>query len=282
MLHAFTSRTSLRIALLAALVGVQTASAGEATLKFDPPTRAGTVRVFFTDLAGQTLTANVAIAAGMTAAQKRAAIQAGVTAAGLPAGWAVAGAGDSLTITNNQNLSMVANFNPRNTGELADRAVIPGNRPTTFPGGHGKMDPHAPMGMSLESAPGVPARFNVGVIVGGVDYVYSITGDDSAFGGASSVSESTLTDVLYNGLISMPLPSGISLSNGGLAGIDVTFDPSIWSLGDYGIVWGTDSLTGGLDDAGFHGSITSVPTPGALTLTAIGSLLIAARRRRIS
>lgn len=274
-------RAATALIALASLASTPLAAqAGEATLRFDAPKRAGTVRVFFTDLAGETLSANVPIAAGMTAAQKRTAIQNAIVAAGLPAGWNVAGAANSLTITNNQNLSMVANFNPRNTGELADRAVIPGNRPTTFPGGHGKMDPHAPMGMSLSNGTGGPAIFNAGVIVGGVDYMYSIAGNDPAFGGSSMVDELTLTNLLFSGLTSLSLPSGLTLSNTGSDGIDVNFDPSIWSQGDYGIVWGTDSITGNLaDDSGFRGTVTAVPTPGAIALGAT-AMLMAIRRRR--
>lgn len=93
------------------------------------------------------------------------------------------------------------------------------------------------------------------------------------------VDELILTNLLYSGVSSLPLPSGLTLTNAGSVGIDVNFDPSIWSLGDYGIVWGTDSITGGMDDSGFHGSITAVPTPGALALGASG-LLLAIRRRR--
>jgi hypothetical protein len=273
------SMRALPFALASILTAAGAAHAGQATLRFDPPKRAGSVRVFFTDLNGTTLNVNVPIAAGMNAAQKRTAIQNAIVAAGLPAGWTVAGAANSLTIRNANNLSMVANFFPRNTGELMDQAIIEGNTPSTFPGGHGKMDPHAPMGMSLSNGAGGPAAFNAGVIVGGVPYVYSISGSDPAFGGASSVDELTLTNLLYNGLASLPLPSGVSLTNAGAAGIDVVFDPSIWSLGDYGLLWGTDSITGGTDDSGFNGSITALPTPGAIALSICGALAAARRRR---
>lgn len=278
--HSLSLRAASVIMSLAGVLASAGAShAGQATLKFDPPKRAGSVRVFFTDLTGTTLNVDVPIAAGMNAAQKRQAIQTAIVNAGLPAGWTVAGNANALTITNAANRSMVANFFPRNTGELQDSLVIPGNTPSTFPGGHGNMDPHAPSGMSVSNGAGQFATFNVGVIVGGNSYVYAVAGDDPAFGGASIIDELTLTNVLYNGLLSLPLPSGLTISNSGLAGIDVTFDPSIWSLGDYGLIWGTDSITGGTDDSGFNASITSVPSPGAIAL-ASAALLITARRRR--
>lgn len=256
------------------------AHAGQMKFTFDAPKNNGTVSVFFTDLAGETLSVNANITANMTAAQKRQAIQNAIVGAGLPAGWNVAGAGADLTVTNNANLSMVANFNPKKTGELLDRQVVPGNRPTTFPGGHGKMDPHAPQGMSLLNPTGAPATFNAGVVVGGVDYIYSIAGNHPLFGGAATVSELVLTNILYNGLTSLALPSGLAFSNLGSAGIRVDFDPSIWSQGDYGIAWGTDSVIGGTDpNAGFIGEITSVPTPGTAMLFAAGMVSAAWRRR---
>jgi hypothetical protein len=258
------------------------ALAGEVTTKFAAPTRNGTVSIFFTDLSGTTLSATANVNAGMNAAQKRQAIQNAIVGAGLPAGWMVAGNNDSLTVTNNNNLSMVANFNPRRTGELRDSLVVPGSRPTTFPGGHGNMDPHAPRGMSLSNGVG-PAMFNAGVIVGGVEYLYSLSGDDPRFGGASTIDEISLVNYLYDGLSSLSLPGGVTLTNRGSAGIDVDFAPSVWSLGDYGIVWGTDSLIDDFDDdSGFRGSLENVPSPGAGALGMAAMVLTLQRRRRIS
>jgi hypothetical protein len=279
MRYGLSARTGLTLACLSGLyVGSTSALGGEVVVRFSDSRRAGSVRIFLTDRFETSLSATANIPAMATGAQKRQAIQNAIVAAGLPAGWAVNGMGDRLTITNNNDMSMVAGFYPRNTGERMDYIVVPGNRPTTFPGGHGNIDPHAPQGMSLSNGDG-PAVFNAGVVVGGVEYIYTLMGNDPRFGGASSVSELDLTQYLYDGLSSMALPSGVSLTYAGLAGIHVDFDPSIWSLGEYGIIWGTDSLTGDVDDSGFNGSLTAVPAPGSLALLGVGMLLACKRRR---
>lgn len=274
---------TLRAAVVVALVGlvplVPVAHAGESTTSFSQPRRDGPVDIFFTDLSGTTLTARANITAAMNPIQKRQEIERAINRAGLPAGWTVAGAGNSLTVRNANNLSMVANFNPRNTGEARDSIVVPGGRPTTFPGGHGNMDPHAPQGMSLSNEAGAPAVFNAGVIVAGTEYTYSLLGSDSRFGGASSIDSLTLTNYLYQGLSSLTLPTGVSLTNSGSGGIDVDFSPSLWGQGDYGLVWGTDAVFSDLNNSGFHATMTNVPAPGAIVLSGIGSALALRRRR---
>lgn len=271
-------RTPALVALAAAALA-PAARAGESNTTFVPATRNGPVNIFFTDLSGTTLTATANVTAAMNAAQKRAAVQTAITNAGLPAGWTVAGAGATLTVRNANNLSMVANFNPRGTGEVRDSIVVPGGQPTTFPGGHGNMDPHAPQGMSLSNGLGGAAIFNAGVVVGNTEYVYTLSGNDPRLVGLSSVDQLTLTNYLYQGLSSLSLPAGVTITNSGSSGIDADFSPSVWSQGNYGIVWGTDSFTGDVGDSGFRGTMTNVPAPGALALAASGGLLTLRRRR---
>jgi hypothetical protein len=264
------------LACVCLLSAPRPSQAGNAVMTFTAPKRAGNANVFITDLQGGTINVNVAIAAGWTATQKRNAIIAALNAAAPGTAYTFANNGAAgITITNNGGPSITANFNPRGTGEARDVLVIPGTTPTTFPKGHGTIDPHSPSMSLIDN--GTPNTFTAGVMVNDAEYSVTLSGNDLVFGGASTITGANLATILYNQLTSLSIP-GVTLSlvsgdTNGYAGdlaIDALFD---YGTSDDGIVWGMTADPGSaVVDAGFIGQMSgsAVPEPSTLIMFSLG------------
>jgi hypothetical protein len=241
------------------------AISGPVDLTFTTPTNttfSSTVTVMIGDAK-----INAVIAPGTSSGGKRDAIVAAIAANKAPKFDVKNNGAAGLTISNLAKGTKVT-FDPRSTGEAADKAVA-------------SLSPTGAFGFAnaqfaTKDSSGASTVFTGGVVTSFGQLVASVSASD--FGNVPSLSGTMITGALFDLLAPSASAFGVSLSLNGDS-IGANFD--LTKTSNNGVVFGTTALT-----EGAFGQITVgdgvVPEPSSLALSAIAGLsgLAYARRGR--